>query len=509
MEKRGAALYDRFLTNGPMSQRPAPGVEISPVIQVRTLPVGVTPPRLLFFVAAMALAAPVAGAQAASADKPEPWRLQTALGLPDGVRVEGSIRPRYEALTNPFVAGRTDDDEFLGLQTQLRVEIDIGQGSGLAVGGELLDSRFIAGNESGGAAAEINTLEPSQAYLAWRPHDFLMDGAKLDLTAGRFTMDVGSRRLVARANYRSILSSFDGVRAVWTTKDKLALTLAYTAPVTRTPADAPSALDNEVAMDAQLDNVRLGVAHLDMPLPSDLRGELYVLDLEEDDDAGAAATRNRDLTTFGARLRHLPARGQFDFDLEYARQTGSQHATTSPLDVTALDHEAEMAHLEGGFSFDAPWSPRLALQYDFASGDASPADSQSQRFDPLFGDRSFEFGPTSIYGLVSRANLSSPGIRIEVKPDADSDAYLMLRQVRLDQARDSLANSSVRDASGVSGKDAGLQLEGRYRHWLVKNSLRLSIGAAVTFEGDFLKQAPNATGMGNPAYGFTELTWTF
>lgn len=256
------------------------------------------------------------------------------------------------------------------------------------------------------------------------------------------------------------------------------------------------------------DNARLGVAHIDMPLPSDLRGELYFLDFDEDDSSNAA-TRNRDLATIGVRLRHLPAKGKFDFDLEFAHQTGSQHATTNPLDVTSLSHEARMAHVEAGFSFEAPWSPRLALQYDFASGDASPADSKSQRFDPLFGDRAFEFGPTSLFGFISRTNLSSAGIRLEVKPDANGDAYLMLRQVNLAEARDSLANSSVRDASGASGKNAGLQLEGRYRHWLVKDSLRLSLGAAVVFEGDFLKNAPNATGMGDPVYGFSELTWRF
>lgn len=503
MEKMGAALDDRIMTNGGMSQRSAAKVVFSGPLQGSA-----SRARLLIFAAAFAAAAPIAGAQTVQSDDAGPWRLQSALGLPDGMRVEGSIRPRYEALANPFVSGRTDDDEFLGLQTQLRAEFDIGSGTHLTLGGELLDSRFIAGNETGGAAAEINTLEPAQAWLAWRPRDFLLEGAKLDLTAGRFTMDVGSRRLVARANYRSILASFDGVRAVWTTKDKLAVTLAYTAPVTREPADAPSALDNEVALDAQFDNVRLGVAHIDMPLPNDLRGELYLLDFQEDDDSNAA-TRNRDLATLGVRLRHLPARGKFDFDLELAHQTGSQRATTSPLDVTSLSHDAQMAHLEAGFSFDAPWSPRVALQYDFASGDASPADNESGRFDPLFGDRSFEFGPTSTFGFISRTNLSSPGIRLEVKPDADSDAYVMLRQVRLAEARDSLANSSVRDTTGASDKDAGLQLEGRYRHWLVKDSLRLSVGAAVVFEGDFLKTAPNATGMGDPVYGFTELTWTF
>ena len=481
-----------------------PEVEISRLI----LPAGRPSARLVIFAAALAFAAPVAGAQATDAKDAGPWRAGAALDLPDTIRVEGSARLRYEALANPFVAGRTDDDELLGLQTLIHAEFDAGGGTNLTFGGELLDSRFITGNESGGAATEINTLEPAQAYLAWRPRDFLLDGAKLDLTAGRFTMDVGSRRLIARANYRSILASFDGVHAVWTSKDKMALTVSYTAPVTREPSDAASALDNEVSLDAQFENARLALAHLDAPLPADLRGELYAIAFNENDSADVA-TRNRDLTTFGARLRRLPTSGHFDFDFEYAHQTGSQHATTSPLDVTSLDHEAKMAHAEIGFSFDAPWSPRLALQYDFASGDASPTDNQSQRFDPLFGDRAFEFGPTGLFGFISRTNLSSPGIRLEVKPDTNSDVFLMLRQVHLDRARDSLANASVRDTTGASGKDVGLQLEGRYRHWLVKDSLRLSLGAAMVFEGDFLKTAPNATGMGDPVYAYTELTWTF
>lgn len=491
-----------------MSQRHSPKTVIPLPVQARFRPLGHFTCSMLAFAATMALSAPHAGAQGPPAAPPDVWKLQQTLGLPDGVRVEGSVRPRYEALANPFVSGRPDDDEFLGLQILLRAEVDIGQGTALTFGGELLDSRFIAGNETGGAAGEINTLEPAQAYLAWHPHDVLMAGAQLDLTAGRFTMDIGSRRLAARANYRSILASFDGVRAVWTSKDKLAFTLAYVVPVTRKPSDALSALDNEVTLDTQIGNVRLSVAHVDAPLPGGLRGEIYVFDLEENDDL-RAATRNRDLVTSGGRLRQLPARGKFDFDLEYARQTGSQHATTNPLDVTVLDHKAVMAHVEFGYSLDAPWEPRVSLQYDFASGDASPVDGRSQRFDPLFGDRSFEFGPTSIFGFIARTNVVSPGLRFELKPDNVSDAYVMLRHVQLDRAQDSYANSGVRDASGASGKDVGLQLEGRYRHWLAKDSLRLTLGAAIVLEGDFLKHAPNATGMGNPVYSYADLTWTF
>ena len=168
-----------------------------------------------------------------------------------------------------------------------------------------------------------------------------------------------------------------------------------------------------------------------------------------------------------------------------------------------------MLHAELGFSFDAAWSPRLALHYDHVSGDGSPADAQSERFDSLFGDRSFEFGPTSIYGLIARNNLVSPGIRLEFKPDSASDAYIMLRHIGLDAARDTFANTNVRDVTGASGDDVGVQIEGRYRHWLIKDSVRLSLGAATLLQGDFMENAPNATGQGDPVYGYTELTWSF
>lgn len=460
--------------------------------------------RLVLLAAAAGLSAPATLAQ--DGGEPSPWRLRAALDLPDTIRIDGQTRARYEALANPFVAGRGEDDELLGLQTLLRAEVDVGLS--LTFGGELLDHRFIHGNETGAGPGEIDALEPAQAYVSWRPKDLLVAGAKTNVTLGRFTMDLGSRRLLARANFRNLLQSFDGVRAVWQSPEKLTLTLASFNPVTRLPADAASALDNEIVLNEAQDNIRFNALHLDAPLPHRIRGELYLLDLDERDSADAA-TRNRNLATIGIRLRKPPATGAFDFDVEFANQTGSVHATSSTLDVTPLYHDAQMAHLEAGFSFDALWSPRLSLQYDHATGDESPTDSSNERFDPLFGDRAFEFGPTGLFGFIARSNLSSPGIRLEVTPSEMNDAYVMLRQVNLDSARDAFANSGVRDATGGSGDDVGLQVEGRFRHWLVPDSLRLTFGAALVLQGDFLESAPNATGRGDPAYGYTELSWSF
>ena len=438
-------------------------------------------------------------------ETPERPTLQAVLGHPDGVRVSGSMRPRYEMLANQFFAGRTGDDQIFNLRTMLKLEVDAGP---VTFVGELLDSRLINGDDGGGAAGEIDTLEPIQLYGQWTSRDAFAPGAKLDLKAGRFAMDIGSRRLTARANFRSFVQSFDGVEAVWKAADSLTVTAFAVHPANREPSDTASALDNEVVFNPTLDNIAYTGLHLDAPMPHGLRGELYAFGLDEH-DASNAPSRNRDLLTLGARLHRVPDTGVFDFDLEYAHQTGTQRATEAALDITDLDHEASMLHVEGGYTFDAPWSPRVSLLYDHASGDASPTDLDSGRFDSLFGDRSFEFGPTSIWGAISRNNLSSAGIRLEVEPDEDSDVLIMLRQIELDEARDRFGNSNVVDPTGASGDDVGEQLELRYRRWLAKDVLRLSVGGAALFEGHFLETAPNATGQGDAFYGYTELTWTF
>jgi len=267
-------------------------------------------------------------------------------------------------------------------------------------------------------------------------------------------------------------------------------------------------LDNEIAFNPDLSNISFTALHIDSPLPHDTRGEIYVFALNER-DASDTPSRNRDLLTVGGRLRRQRAPDAFDFDLEYAHQTGTLRASASPLDVTDLNHEASMLHAEVGRTLDMAWSPRLSLLYDFASGDGSPLDARSGRFDSLFGDRSFELGPTSIWGALSRNNLSSAGIRLEVAPDTESDALVMLRHVELAEASDRFGNTGVVDPTGASGKEVGQQLEVRYRRWLAKDALRLAVGAAALFEGSFLKNAPNATDQGDAYYGYTELTWVF
>jgi Alginate export len=452
---------------------------------------------------------PALAQQSGAKAEDKPFRLQTALDLPDWLKVSGSIRPRYESLANQFVAGRTGGDDYFAVQSLLKVEATVSRDfiPDFVIGGELEDVRLLSGDAGGQSPQEIDTLEPLQMYLSWRPKNLFLTGDALDITAGRFTMDVGGRRILARSNMRNPLQAFDGVRALWTHSNGTKVLGFYTSPVNRLPTDVQSVLGNDSEFNQAADAAFYGV-NAETPLVFGAIGEAYFYGLKER-DAANQPTRNRDLNTSGVRLRKPQKKSDIDFEFEYAWQTGTNRATTAPADVTNLHHEANMFHGEVGYTLALPWTTRVSLHYDLISGDERPADSSDERFDPLFGDRAFELGPTGIWGLIGRTNLDSPGVRLEVKPDGRNELMISVRNVRLDSARDSFGNAGVRDATGASGKEVGEHWELRWRHQVVPNSIRLAIGFAGLNQGHFMEAAPNRTGQGNPWYGFSEVTFSF
>ena len=56
--------------------------------------------------------------------------------------------------------------------------------------------------------------------------------------------------------------------------------------------------------------------------------------------------------------------------------------------------------------------------------------------------------------------------------------------------------------------DAGHQIEARARYWIVPKATRLEFGFAKLLNGEFLDNAPNATGA-EPLFGYVEVTQTF
>lgn len=438
------------------------------------------------------------------------FSLYDALGRPDDFKISGTFRPRLEGINNQFrPAPFPRDDVFASFLTTLFVEYDAGR---VKIGGELFDSRgYFQKRTSSAFTTEVNALELGQAYINVDLSDITGDGGRSSLTAGRFTKNIGSRRLVSRQQFRNTINAYTGVSYDWQGLNKDRLTMLWVMPHTRLPDDTDGILDNDVAFDRESLDLQLFGASYTIANVFGASLELYGYGLfERDSGTGlrSVQTRDRRLFTPGIRLARAPRPGQFDYEVEAIYQTGLARASTGATDTSDLDVSAYFLHAEAGYTFDTTWLPRMVLQYDHASGDSANRTTFT-RFDTLFGARRFEYGPTSLYGPVQRANLISPAVRFEITPSPVWDAFVAYRPLWLENSTDAFAATLVRDRSGTSGRFAGQQIEARLRYWLIPDAMLLDTGAAYLIKGDFLRNAPNAPATGNTFYGYLNTTIFF
>lgn len=439
-----------------------------------------------------------------AAARAEAPTLQAAIGNPDQFKLSGSYRARLELLEGQPRAGFRAEDRQLALRGTLLAEYRKGP---IRVVGELYDSRAYLTRPGGTLSAnEVNTFELVQAYLAADLKDVLGAGSSTQVQAGRMMLNLGSRRLVAADDYRNTTNSYTGLRADLKSRDGTTATLIYTLPQLRLPDDLPSVRANQTQWDRESFDLRLWGGLV--ARPRTLLGataELGYFRLQERDAPGRP-TRDRDLHTVNARLIREPKAGRWDFEVEGIYQLGGI-AESAAANAARLPVSAWFLHADLGYTFPGKARLRLSAEYDRASGDG-PGRSFG-RFDTLFGMRRADLAPSGIYNAIGRANISTPGVRIEAAPGKRLDMFAVYRAMWLADRTDSFSTTGVRDASGQSGSFAGHQVEGRLRYWLVPGFLRGEVNAIWLAKGRFLRTAPNAPPTGDARYLSTVLTVTF
>jgi hypothetical protein len=421
------------------------------------------------------------------------------------LKLSGSIRVRYEALQGQFRPGLQEDDDLVALRSSLVADWARGH---WRLYGEVTDSRAYATHDGGVlTGSEVNALEPVQAFVAREFHEPSGSGNSAAVQLGRFTLNLGSRRLVASDEYRNTQTGYTGLRADLRLASKAQATLIYVLPQQRRP-DAPAALrDNKVGLDHEGTDQQLWAIVASKPglLPGGALGEFSYIGFNERDN-GARATRDRKLANFGARAIRDPAAAKWDYELEGIYQAGHVSASTAS-GAPQLDVGAYFVHADAGYTFIGAAKLRLSAEFDYASGDGPGP--KYQRFDTLFGMRRADLGPSSIYSLLARTNLRGLGVRLEATPGSHLEVMGTYRALWAADRTDSFSGSGIRDASGSSGRYAGLQLEGRVRYWIVPQHWRAELNAAWFDRAGLMRDAPNASPYGDTTYGSAALTYSF
>jgi hypothetical protein len=401
------------------------------------------------------------------------------------VKLSGSLRVRYEAIEGQPRAGFNASDELLNVRTTLAA---VWAPDDWRIGAEVYDSRaYLAKRGTPLTTGEVNAFELVQAYVGRN----LRVGArgKVSLQAGRFLVNLGSRRLVAADDYRNTISSYSGLRGDFASGDGWSATAIYTLPQARLPDGFDALRRNAVQVDREsFDLVLWGGLIAKARAIGEATIEASGFHLGERDAPGRP-TRDRSLDALGARIVREPKAGSFDHEVEGFVQRGRISASTA-ANAASQEVAATFLHAEVGYSWGGGWKPRVSIEYDRASGDGPGG--RYGRFDTLFGMRRGELAPAGLYNAIGRANLSSPAVRVEITPNKRSDAFVSFRPLWLAERTDAFSTTGVRDAGGRAGSYAGKQVDARARYWAIPNRLRLEVNGVLLRKGRFLREAPNA-----------------
>ncbi|GGF83168.1 hypothetical protein GCM10011338_39330 [Alteromonas lipolytica] len=404
------------------------------------------------------------------------------------IDVSGQWNVRFENITNPLFP--TTNPRYhqhnQRLSSKLQVK-GVMKWSNFELVGELGDSRVYLDNDDPTLGrSQVNTLEPVQFHFSWLGTGESESGLSMKKTSvGRFLLDHGSRRIISSGYFRNAMNTFDGVVSDWQWQD-WTVRGVYLMPVTRLPGDAASVDANERAFDKSYsERVMYGAYAASAKKTWQLQA--YWFDEEDGPDLNTA---NREFLTVSAHYT-LPNDTKWRADAEVIVQSGTRHQSTSPSDVTEIDHQAWLFH--GALGQMVTDTTSLQFIADIISGDNDSSDGKNTNFDALYGVRRFDFGPTEVYVTQPRRNLVSVGLKMVSKFTKKDN--LLIRYL----------NMSYQKTPQGSASDIGNQIEFRWRHQLLPK-FRLEFGGAYMLKGDAFEQGnyPDDT-----VYGYTAFQLKF
>jgi len=429
-------------------------------------------------------------------DWPSEYNAKKTLGLPSWLNASLEYRVRYETMDVPFVKGQTGGQHQIPMQTVLWMEANY---ESFRAGFEFWDARQYGAQHSDYIVNNtmVDVADFPQMYAAWSTQNLLDSELGFEAKGGRMTMDLGSRRLVARNAFRNTTNSFTGVS--FRLRDGAGdwqVQAFANQPVVRLPDQQSQLVNNGYAWDEEQTGAFFtgGFAETNQ-LPWDSRGELYLYYLGEDQ----RSSNHRRLFTPGFRVYRQPKKGEWDFEGESIAQTGNRLDTvydpaTGKGTKTELSTEAFYEHIQLGYTFDLPWDPRILVQYDYATGGLNGSKTVTNSFDTLYGARRWEYGPTGIFGPFARNNINSPGTRVFIVPHRDVAAFVAYRAWWMADSKapwQQAQGISLVDPTGKAGDFLGHTVELSAR-WDAHENIAFEGGWAYLIKGNFARNAPGA-----------------
>ena len=417
------------------------------------------------------------------------WSIKRTWDLPEWMSLTFEERVRYESYATPWIKDTTQGQYGIPIQSVVWFKAQPTEDFRLEI--QFWDARQYGSPDPNKInTTMVNVLNLEQVFAGWIDHNLWGMGIDSESKLGQMQMAVGSNRLIGIVPFKSTQFQYVGFQnRLRSETDGWELLTFANSPVEMLPSKASALAQNAWSWNRPITDAVFAGAFLDKTLSPTDHLELYFYYLHE----GMAANLSPTLYTPGFRFFRQPRKGEFDFEIETIGQTGQKRVNSQ---APILSVGSIMQHLQAGYTFEAPWTPRFLLQWDYASS----------HFDSLFPSTVSEYGPDGILALFARNNINTPGYRLFLNPTPNITIYAANRFWWLadGNSTEGWSGASLVDTSGSAGNYVGQswELNGR---WDAHDNLAIQVGWQVLMKGNFANYAPGApTDHGNVNYWYVE-----
>lgn len=310
-------------------------------------------------------------------------------GDPDSyLSLGANLRERVEVNDAPlFGIGAGHSDTYLIQRAQVSADAYIAQHFQFFV--QLEDARAFGKDTV--SPVDKNPLDLEQAFVAWVGQ---LAGGTVKLRLGRQEMAFDLQRFISVRDGPNVRQTYD---AVWADYEngKWRFIGYATQPVQNRDVSAFADVSNQHLTFSGVRFERQDAG------PGDLSGYYSLYSRSNAQFLDATGDEHRNVFD----LRYAGKTGRADWDVESMWQTG--HVGSKTIGAWAVGSLA-------GYTLDAPWTPRLGIQIDAASGDRHPNDGRVETFNPLFPNGYY----FTLAGYTGYANIIHIKPSITLKPSS-------------------------------------------------------------------------------------------
>jgi hypothetical protein len=383
--------------------------------------------------------------------------------------IGGEVRLRMEAETNKaFDAATPTQDTFLLHHQFLHFDLKykkafrvFGQGVNAMI--EDRDRRLLPIHE--------NRFDVHQLFADIR---ILGEEVPLTLRVGRQELIYGRQRLISPLGWANTRRRFDAVKLFWQDETWNA-DFFYARPVPISLGEKLHRKPDEFDEDAHFYG-----AYFTYKGIKDHGIDAYFLALRNTSDLLNAngKTGDRSLYTVGGRF--WGKTGPWDYETELSGQWGK--FASDPIQAWSWAADT-------GWTFsDFPWSPRIGVGFDYATGDDLVTDNRHQTFNQLFPLGHAYMGYMDV---IARQNVAASNVNLTLKPHNRVTARVAYHTFWLDETNDALYNAggvaTRRDLSGNVGHEVGHELDLTVK-WAMDAHSTWLFGYSHFWASDFVQQ---------------------